>query len=148
MKSWSVDDIMNLRPCVDYTKEVVGKLFAGRERLTASEIAAVNIPAKDRVWVLIKLLDDDRARRLFACDCAERVLARVPSPDGRGISAVATAREFANGRASVEIMLHSARCAAYAAAAAAAAERQWQVERLVAYHDGSAENIDAKGSPQ
>jgi len=52
MKRYTVDDIMALRPCSEYTRSRVEELWAGRDGLTAREIAALDIPIKDRTWVL------------------------------------------------------------------------------------------------
>jgi hypothetical protein len=72
---------------------------------------------------LVKQLKwDDRIARLFACDCAERVLkffkGRFPN-DKRPRLAIETARKFANGLATKE-ELAAARAAAWVAAGAAA----------------------------
>jgi len=65
---------------------------------------------------------DERTARLFACDCAERVLylfeARHPN-DRRPRKAIETARRYAEGKAAVE-ELTAAQDAAWAAAEAAA----------------------------
>jgi hypothetical protein len=61
---------------------------------------------------------DDRAARLFACDCAERVV-RLTGPDGRIVAAIAMARRFAGGEASAG-ELAAARAAALAVAEAVA----------------------------
>lgn len=77
---------------------------------------------------------NERTARLFACDCAERVLylfeARHPD-DGRPRKAIEIARRYAEGKAAVE-ELAAAEDAAWAAEGAASlnAERQWQVGRL------------------
>ena len=91
---------------------------------------------------------NDRNLRLFAADCAERVLPiyeRHYPDDGRPRNAIAIARRYAVGDATDDELTAAwnvARNAAGAAAGAAAwdavrdAERQWQVERLLAYLNG------------
>src|SRR3990172_472650 len=60
----------------------------------------------------------DRTARLFAADCADRVVHLIgPHPDC--VRAIAVARQYANGEAS-EVELTAARAAAWAAAEAAA----------------------------
>ena len=87
---------------------------------------------------------DARTLRLFAADCAERVLplfeARYPDDD-RPRRAIETARRYAEGQAT-KVELRAAAAAAYAYAAAAAAyayaayaaaayaERRWQTDHL------------------
>ena len=72
------------------------------------------------------MADADKALRLFACDCAERVV-HLCTNDTRTREALAVARRFAAARAAG---------AAWAARASGAAERQWQGERLLAYLRG------------
>jgi len=73
---------------------------------------------------------NDRAARIFACDCAEHVLpiwtAEYPD-DHRPAKAIEVARRFANGKASAEEMT-AARAAAWDAARAAA----WDAARAAA----------------
>ena len=82
---------------------------------------------------------DERVARLFAADCAERVLhiyeASYPD-DNRVRHCIEVARLFANGQAT-EDELAAAWAAAWAAwDAAQAAEREWQVGRLTEYLEG------------
>lgn len=86
----------------------------------------------------------DHTARLFACDCAERVLHLYESkyPDDiRVRNCIEVARKVANGDLPVEELAaarDAARDAAWAAAAAAArdAEREWQTGRLFDYLEG------------
>jgi hypothetical protein len=85
---------------------------------------------------LVKQLKwDDRIARLFACDCAERVLkffkGRFPN-DKRPRLAIETARKFANGLATKE-ELAAARAAAWVAAGAAAWVAAWDAARDAAW---------------
>lgn len=91
---------------------------------------------------LVKALPwDDRAARLFAADCAERVLPIFEGShptDNRPRLAIRAARDFANGRitaAAREAAGAAARNAAGNAAGAAAgnAERRWQAWQLGRY---------------
>ena len=47
---------------------------------------------------------DERIARHFACDCAERALARAARPDPRSVEAVRVARAYAEGRATLAEM--------------------------------------------
>ena len=104
---------------------------------------------------------NDRAQRLFACDCAERVLPLFEneSPDDkRPRLAIETARRFANGEATQD-ELRAARAAAGAAARAAAGaaagaiarnaagaiarNAAWDAARNAAWAAASAESWDA-----
>ena len=59
MRTLTVDDVMAYEPC--YTRERVEELFAGRTKMTIREICAVDVRAKDRVWLLTQdgVLDAD-----------------------------------------------------------------------------------------
>jgi hypothetical protein len=57
---WTVDDVLALRPCDAYARERVMDLFAGRASLTAQDVAALEIPAEDRLWALLRMLPRER----------------------------------------------------------------------------------------
>jgi len=51
----TVEDIMSLRPCPSWTMARVREAMRGRVSVTASDIPdAEHVPAKDRIWLLIK----------------------------------------------------------------------------------------------
>src|SRR3990167_2127229 len=81
--------------------------------------------AVSRTRRLVRAINIERELRLFACDCAESaveiVRTRGAKPDPRSLAAIATARRFANGGASVEELDAAAPSAAEAARAAAEA---------------------------
>lgn len=93
---------------------------------------------------------NERNLRLFAADCAERVLHLYEDQypgDPRPREAISAARSYANGRiipeqlaAAGDAVWDAARTAGLAAGLAAAgdAERQWQNERLWQYLRGEA----------
>ena len=56
MKKFTVKDIMDRKPCPDYTEEVVTGLWAGREELTVKEICNLDISVEDRIWVAARLV--------------------------------------------------------------------------------------------
>ena len=123
-----------------------------------AEIGGGCIRASDKTVArtarIVRVLDtwNERTARLFACDCAERVLPvfeRSYPNDSRPRDAIETARRFANSQATAEALAAAwgaardaawgaARDAAWGAAwgAAWAAERKWQVERLTEYLRG------------
>jgi hypothetical protein len=77
---------------------------------------------------------DEKTARLFACDCAERVLPifeKAYPKDGRPRAAIETARLFAGGKATQE-ELAAAWDAARAAARAAARDAAWDAARAAA----------------
>lgn len=101
----------------------------------------------DALWALRAVLPEqekerDRLARMFACDCAESVLhiyERDYPSDDRPRNAIRVAREFADGRATID-QLAAARDAAWAAAwdAARDAARDAQSNTLAAMCNGKA----------
>ena len=75
---------------------------------------------------------NDRAARLFACDCAEKALELIEKPDQRSIEAVRVARLYAIGEATDD-ELAAARDAAWYAARAAARDAAWYAARAAAW---------------
>lgn len=122
MKRYTVDDIMALRPCQEYSRHLVQELVG--DGLTAREISKLDIPLHDRLWCLIHLLPD-REQWLFACDCADRVLhlyeAEYPG-DNRPRNAVNAARAYALDQSDENRERAEAACAAACAACAAAGD--------------------------
>ena len=55
----TVDGVMKLRPCRAYPRTRVESLWAGRDRIGATGIAALEIPAKDRLWLLFRIAPQD-----------------------------------------------------------------------------------------
>ena len=138
-----------------WTVEYEGDRIDGDDKVV---VRKARILARVETW-------NDRILRLFACDCAERVLSHAPNPDPRSINAIIVARRFANGEATAAELLAAwdaaeaaaeaaAETAAWAAAEAAAwdaawaaawadagaatgtAERAWQTQRLMSYIHG------------
>lgn len=118
----TLEQIQECNPCASYQPE--GKHYArlvvrvGAGRTVLEVLAAEDFPAADRLWLVLreKYLDERRLR-LFACDCAERALARIANPDPRSLHAICVARRYANAAATVQ-ELDAARDAALAAARA------------------------------
>jgi hypothetical protein len=117
-----VDDVMAQKPCPAYDRARVEGLWSGRDSLDATDIAALDIPAKDRLWAVLRCCLDARTQRLFACDCAERALERERTagrePDARSWAAVKVSRRYAVEYAT-EQELGAAYSAAYSTANAA-----------------------------
>ena len=142
MKYITLDQVLALPRCSSYPDDRVRELFGTRKRVTVRTIATAPIPVADRIWLLVRLMDA-RTQRIFACDCADRALARIASPDPRSIEAVRVARLYADGKATNAELAAAwdaagaaAGAAAWAAAwdaawaAAWAAETEWQIARL------------------
>ena len=129
MKKITVEQVLALKPCEEYTPERLHDLMA--EPMTPLEICDLDsVPVLDRMWVLLRLgVIDDRNLRLLACKWAERVLPifeQAYPDDDRPRNAIAVSRRFANGDASKE-ELSAARAAAMAATRAAARAAAWAV---------------------
>ena len=149
----TIGRIMSWNPCKEYSRERIEELFAGRESLTPQEIAALSIPAVDRLWVLLReeILPKEVLHGL-ACDFAERTLqlkrkvGREPHPAyWKAIEAKRAWMMGEIGEDELELAWYAptrgaapaARSAAYVAAKVAAsyaaedAEREWQLARVV-----------------
>jgi hypothetical protein len=52
MKTWTVKQMLAEKPCPEYTPERIAQLWAGRKKLSLEEILQLDIPPKDRIWVV------------------------------------------------------------------------------------------------
>ena len=115
MKTATLQDALNARPC--YSGEEVKKIFGRRKSLSVKQIAALKIPAGDKVWALTRdhFLDtQDKAVR-FAVFCAEQSLKYYEAKyqDDRPRKAIEAAKAW------IENPTQENKNAAYAAAYAA-----------------------------
>ena len=100
-----------------YTERIAAMVPA--DGLTPLEVAALDIPAEDRLLALLREeVVPARELRLLACDWAEAACRKTGWADARSIAAIAVARRFAVGEAS-EAELAAARSAAWKARTAA-----------------------------
>jgi hypothetical protein len=76
----TVKDLMRLDPCEDYPEGRVKELCDGRDELSFEEIAQLDIPIDDIVWVLTELMTEPQ-QRFFARKCASDVLHQWEAPD-------------------------------------------------------------------
>ncbi len=123
--------VLKFNPC--YRTTDLLKMSGGRLRMKVVDVMHMdNVRNADKLWLVLRYQFLTRQQlRLLACDFAERALDRIDEPDPRSFEAIRVARLFAVGQASSEELA----AAAYAAAADAvayAAERQWQIERVIA----------------
>jgi len=136
MKTVTVDDIMAQRQCEDYPQERVEALFAGRDSMNAVEIAGLPIPFVDALWVItICGILPNSLLRVFACDCAERVLhlyEKQHPGDNRPRRAIEVARAFAAGEATSSDLSAAEGAAVDAAVAAAGDVAAWDAVREAA----------------
>jgi hypothetical protein len=101
--------------------------------LTPLQILELDIPADDRLWVVLReAVIPARALRLLACKWAREALAVAGNPDPRSVDAVDCAERLARGEATTEewaaardAARDAARAAARAAAWAAASDAAW-----------------------
>jgi hypothetical protein len=129
MKRYTINDMLDWHPCERYTKESLKDLMGRKKSVSLIEILTCDISDNDAIWAACRAMDD-RARRHFACDCAESVLHLAPDP--RSTEAVRVARLFADGKATDE-ELAAARDAAWAAARDAARDAAWAAARDAAW---------------
>lgn len=98
MKYVTIEQILDLPRCNDYPDDRVCELFNGRKRVALTTIAGSRLSAKDRLWVLTALMNP-KDQRLFACECASRVIKIKDIPDYL-VNCVKVARLHAKGRVS------------------------------------------------
>jgi hypothetical protein len=104
MPTCTIKDVLSWRPCWEGAEYRIGAVAGNRERMNALEILEIDetvVSVLDRFWVVLRPeLISERVLRLFAADCAERVLPLFESQypeDNRPRELIAAARAFANG---------------------------------------------------
>lgn len=114
----------------------------------AMEILRSPTPAKDRLAAVLRTnVLPDRVLRLFVCMCAERACSAAGWSDHRSLSAIDTARRYANGTATKEELAFA--CAdAYDATSDAgrASQAAYDVAHAVVRASGYAANATARAS--
>ena len=106
------DDLLCWIDARIFPMEYRGEIIEGDDKVVVRE---ARLLPELKTW-------NERTARLFACDCAERVLKNfedVCEDDGRVRKCINTARRFARGKATKE-ELSAARSAAWSAARSAA----------------------------
>ena len=140
MKTITVNDIRALKPCYDPVTGLNGDGLRCNDGFVAEEwtgtvvdiLQDARIPAEDRLWVAIGLVDE-RTARLFAVWCAREAIRKYdPNPDPRSIAACDVAERYANGQAPDD-ELAPTKAAAKAAARAAAFDAAWDAARDAAF---------------
>ena len=141
-KRVTVDNVMWWGPCPGYPRKRIEGLFAGRETLGWREIAALDLPAADPLWWLLRPeFLSARRLHLLACDFAEAVLPLADDP--RSAEAIRVKRLWVDGQATDEELAaagkaareaarEAARVAAREAAEAAARAADWDASEAAA----------------
>ena len=115
MKGYTIEEVLSWDVC--YSRKELEELFAGRETLTALDCFCLDIPAQDKLFVLLRPeVIPKKELHLLACDFAERVAHLTRDP--RSAEAIRVKRLWLDGKATDE-ELAAARAAAKAAARAA-----------------------------
>ena len=126
----TVDSVMSLGPCANYSRERVINLFGERKEVSLKEaLLTQEIPYDDRTWLARKALpsaENHRIWRLWGIACAESVLhifEKNNPKDDRPRKCIEAAKAFIDGKISEDELeiARSAASAAYASAADAAA---------------------------
>ena len=136
MNAVTIEQVIAWQPCgvnddddgVNYTPQQIERLFAGRDTVTAEDIAALPIPKEDIIWALLhEEIVTEREMHLMACDFAESVVS-LCGDDPRPQAAIDAKRLWINGEIS-DSELAEARDAARAEARDAA----WAEARAAAW---------------
>ena len=65
-KTFTVDDILAMKPCAEYNRKDIKELFNCRERLTILEVLDLKIDIANRVWLLLHLFTK-KQKKEFGC---------------------------------------------------------------------------------
>jgi hypothetical protein len=115
--TFTIDQILGWKPCEDYTRKRIEGLFSGRESITAEELAELDIPIEDKIWVFL--------HTKHAPEITERIVTRAVTNHALtcGVSDVETwARDWLDG---TDRSREAARAADEAARAATARAAAW-----------------------
>ncbi len=125
------------RPCDPYTLERVEELFAGRKSVNAEDVAAMEIPIRDRIWAVLRLFVSEENLCVFTWDTRRRRILYLMSV-GLYNGDASAREEMTSIKAGI---LANPFAAAYYAATigygdakslgAAKREREWQLARAV-----------------
>lgn len=101
----TVADVMRAGPCVEYNSERLNLLWRGKEYLTHREIGGMLLPAKDRLWALIRCCMSDEDRRKFVRDCIGLVSLHFGCQEPEKLDVVIVSRWYAEGITSNEVLV-------------------------------------------
>jgi len=132
----TVKDILGMKPCPKYSEKKLRGIVGDGFALTKENILSLNIPTKDKIWVLIKLpILSIAQKKELACTVAEHVLqifeTRHPN-DKRPRECIEATRKNLRGEISLN-ELDKFKFAAYAAAYAADADAAAYAADAAAY---------------
>lgn len=76
----TIEDVIMLERCDDYPVEKLLKLSNGQNEMSLQEIAALDVPSADLLWLLVSLMDNEK-KDLFVRMCALRVIHLWDAPE-------------------------------------------------------------------
>jgi hypothetical protein len=143
----TIEMIISKNPAAEYSAERLTELWDGNESLTLMQISELDIPIADRIWAITRFLDD-RSNRLFAADCAQRLIDSMDDGDvkTRSNALLYRVRDCANGVIEIdELQKYAAehRDAAWDAAWAAAEAATLDAELAAEWAAATAATWDA-----
>lgn len=116
----------------NYTPARIRQLFAGRDTLTAGDIANLDISTEDKLWAILRseFLTSTQLHSL-ACDFAEHVI-HLCGDGPYPARVIAAKRAWLCGEINDEELIAAGAAAGAAAEAAAwSAEKQWQLQHIL-----------------
>jgi hypothetical protein len=115
---FTIEDILKMNPCEEYTRERITELFAGRKTVTGLDISKMDIPGADFRWVVLRpdFITENNLHKI-AIYCAEKIalpiwLKYYPD-DNRPAEAIRIKKLWLKGEAT-DAELNAADAAAYA----------------------------------
>ena len=131
---YTIEDIIELDPCEEYTREKLEELWEGKESLALREILELTIPIDDRNWVMPRLVPTEIVIK-WAHLCAHKAKKHATAARSAGYAGYAAARsaDAARYAAAGYAAARSAGYAGYAAARSADAARYAAAARYAGY---------------
>jgi len=120
---YTIEDILKLEPCKEYTKEKLEELWKGKKTLSRRDILKLNIPIDDRNWVIPMLVSVDTVVEWaqYCADTAKKHASTNAAARYADAAGYADAARYAAAARYADAAGYAARSAAAKSAAAARA---------------------------
>ena len=137
---YTIENILELDPCEEYTREKLEELWEGKESLALREILELTIPIDDRNWVMPRLVPTEIVIK-WAHLCAHEAKKHATTANAArsatnaaeyaGYAARYAAAGYAAGSAAWYAAWYAGHAAGYDAANAGSGNRDKELHRLL-----------------
>ena len=134
MTTFTIEDILELDPCEEYTEERLKELWKGKESLALREILELTIPIDDRNWVMPRLVSVEivvKWAHLCAHEAKKHATTTNAARSATNAANAANAARYANAAWSAWSAWSAWYAAWYAANAAWSKTRDKELYRLL-----------------